>query len=288
MDFFMATFTNQAAISYNGITVNSNIVTGEITQALAVTKNAVTDAYRTGDTITYVVAIRNTGNVAYTDLILTDNLGAYTVGDNSVTPLSVSGDPVLYYINGVLQSAPTVTAGPPLSITGLRVPANGDAVIVYRVDANEFAPLGDDSEIVNEAVLSGGGLAESITASDTVTADTAPRLVITKAINPAVVNDNGEITYTFTIQNYGNVADASANVTLTDTFNPILDAPLAVTLDDVTLNQPQSYTYSTTTGVFATVPGAITVPAATYTQDPTTGAWTVTPGIATLTVTGTI
>ena len=38
---------------------------------------------------------------------------------------------------------------------------------------------------------------------------------------------------------------------------------------------------------FATVPGVITVPAATYTQN-AQGAWTVTPGTATLTVSGTI
>ena len=42
------------------------------------------------------------------------------------------------------------------------------------------------------------------------------------------------------------------------------------------------------TGVFATVPGQILVPAATYTQDPTTGAYTINPGTATLTVTGTV
>ena len=48
------------------------------------------------------------------------------------------------------------------------------------------------------------------------------------------------------------------------------------------------YTYNADTGDFATVAGAITVPAATYTQDPTTGAYSVTPGSAILTVTGTV
>ena len=50
----------------------------------------------------------------------------------------------------------------------------------------------------------------------------------------------------------------------------------------------RSYTYDETTGAFSTVPGVITVPAATYTQDPVTGAYTATPGTATLVVTGTI
>ncbi len=288
MDFFMATFTNQAAVSYNGITVNSNIVTGEITQALSITKNAVNDSYRTGDTITYVIALRNTGNIAYNDLTVTDDLGAYTFNQSSVTPLTLSGEPVLYYIDGVLQTTPTVTAGPPLAISGIRVPANGDAIIVYRVNANEFAPLGDTGEIVNNVAVTGGGLTEALAATDTVTANTAPSLDITKALDPAVVTDNGEITYTFTIRNYGNETDTAANVTLTDTFNPILDAPLTVTLNDAPLNQPGGYTYNAATGLFSTVPGVITVPAATTVQDPVTGIWSVTPGVTTLRVVGTI
>ncbi len=47
------------------------------------------------------------------------------------------------------------------------------------------------------------------------------------------------------------------------------------------------YTYSETTGEFATLPGRITVPAATYTQNPD-GTWTDAPGTITVEVTGTI
>ena len=43
-----------------------------------------------------------------------------------------------------------------------------------------------------------------------------------------------------------------------------------------------------TTGVFTTILGEVTVPAATYTQDPVTGAWITSPGVSTLIVTGTI
>ena len=42
------------------------------------------------------------------------------------------------------------------------------------------------------------------------------------------------------------------------------------------------------TSAFATVPGILTVPAATYTQDPATGVYTAEPGEAVLVVTGTI
>jgi len=90
------------------------------------------------------------------------------------------------------------------------------------------------------------------------------------------------------IQNTGNQAVvATDNAAITDTFDPILTA-LAVTFNGVTWTQGVQYNYDETTGLFTTVPGQITVPAATYTQDPVTGAYTLTPGVATLVVTGTI
>lgn len=75
----MATFTNQATLSYNGGSTNSNIITGEIVDVLTASKTAVVDTYRTPDKITYVVSLVNTGTLALTNLTLTDNLGAYTV-----------------------------------------------------------------------------------------------------------------------------------------------------------------------------------------------------------------
>ena len=57
------------------------------------------------------------------------------------------------------------------------------------------------------------------------------------------------------------------------------DEPLHYTRTD--------YTYDETTGIFATLPGRITVPAATYTQAED-GTWVTTPGTAVLTVTGTV
>lgn len=48
-----------------------------------------------------------------------------------------------------------------------------------------------------------------------------------------------------------------------------------------------NYTYNAATGVFTTLAGQITVPAATFTQN-TDGTFTVTPGTATLVITGTV
>lgn len=113
-------------------------------------------------------------------------------------------------------------------------------------------------------------------------------LSITKGINLATVAENGQLTYTFVIQNFGSQpAVATDNAVVTDTFNPILN-PITVTYEGEIRTEGTNYTYNETTGEFETLPGQITVPAATYTRNPATGAWIVTPGTVTLTVTGTV
>ncbi len=286
----MATFQNRATLTYNNFVTNSNTVTGEIVEVLSAAKNAVDPNYASGEDITYVVSIVNSGTAPFTGLTVTDDLGTYTVGagPDTATPLTYVDDSIALYVNGVLAATPTVTAENPLTVTGITVPAGGNALLIYRARVNEFAPLGAGTTIVNTATVSGAGLTAPVTTDATVTATAAPFLTITKALSPTVVPENGQITYTFVIQNLGNTAaEVGDNVTVTDTFDPIIDIT-AVSLDGVALTGPTDYTYDQGTGEFVTVPGRITVPAATYTQDPTTGEFTTVPGSVTLTVTGTV
>ena len=284
----MAQFTNQAQLSYNNATINSNVAVGEILEVLTAAKTAVTETYSQGDTVTYAVSAVNTGSTPLNGIAVSDDLGAYTFGEATLYPLSYVDGSARLYINGVLQTAPTVTAGPPLVISGITIPAGGNMVLIYEATVNSYAPLGEGDSIVNTATVTGGGLSTPLTVTETVTPVSAPMLSITKSISPVPVAENGVVTYTFVIRNNGNApADAGANVTLSDTFLPIL-SDLTVLLNGVALADGTGYTYAITEGDFATVPGVITVPAATYTQDPTSGAWSITPGVTTLTVTGTI
>lgn len=283
----MASFTNFATLSYNGGTTNSNIVTGEILEALTAVKTAVSANYSAGDRITYALSFVNTGTAAITDYTVTDNLGGYTVGANTVYPLAYNAGTVRYYINGVLQTAPTVTAGPPLTVTGLTVPAGGNAVLIYETTATPVAPLATGSSITNTATITGGGLTTPITAQATVETANSADLTISKALSPTTVTENGQITYTFVISNTGNTeATAADNVVVTDTFDPIL-RNIAVTYNGTAWTEGTNYTYNAATGVFTTLAGQITVPAATFTQN-TDGTFTVTPGTATLVITGTV
>ena len=284
----MAIFTNQATLTYNGSSTNSNIAYGELLDVLVATKTAVEGDYTPGESVTYVVTLRNTGNAPLTGLTVTDDLGGYDFNGTTVYPLVYEAGSAVLFTNGIPQAAPAVTAGPPLVFSDITVPAGGDVVIVYQAQANAFADPAAGGTIDNTVTVTGDGLSAPITATETVVANAEPALSISKSITPAQVVDNDRVTYTFVIQNSGNQAVvATDNAAITDTFDPILTA-LTVTFNGAAWTQGVQYNYDETTGVFTTVPGQILVPAATYTQDPVTGAYTATPGIATLIVTGTI
>ena len=284
----MAIFSNQATLTYNGGSTDSNIAYGEILDVLSLTKTAIDDTYVPGAIITYVVTLRNTGSTALTGLTLTDDLGGYALGSGTVYPLTYVTGSATVFADGVPQGAPAVTAGPPLVFTGITVPAGGDTVIVYQTSVNNIANPNADGTIVNTVTATGSGLSAPITATETIVSAAAPNLTISKSICPTQVSDNDRITYTFVIQNSGNTAViATDNAAITDTFDPIL-TDLTVTFGGAPWTQGIQYNYNQATGLFTTVPGQITVPAATYTQDPATGEYTITPGSVTLTVTGTI
>lgn len=283
----MASFTNQAQLTYRDTVTNSNIAVGEVLEVLSVSKTAVSNIYGSNDTVTYIVSIVNTGATAITGLTLNDNLGAYSSTVGTLVPLTYTDGTIRYYVNGVLQPAPAVTAVGDLTINGISVPANGNATLVYEVSTNEFAPLSLDSTITNTATVSGNGFTP-FTDDETITVASAPSLTITKSISPVPVNDNGVVTYTFVIQNTGNTPVlATDNSFITDLFDPTL-SNVSATFNGTLWTEGTDYNYTEATGLFESVAGSITVPAATFTQDPITGAWNVTPGTSTVVVTGTI
>ena len=108
----MASFTNFATLIYNGGTSNSNTVTGELLETLTLTKTAASSRYTARDNVTYVLSLVNGGTAPLTELALTDNLGGYAFGTDTVYPLTYNEGTLRVYVNGVLQTTPTVTAGP--------------------------------------------------------------------------------------------------------------------------------------------------------------------------------
>ena len=284
--YYMATFFNQATLSYNGTVTSSNITAGEIIDVLSVSKNAVSDTYTSDSENVYIISIVNTGSSCYRDLTVTDDLGEYSFGEGgAAVPLSYREGSLTYYVNGVQQADPTVTSVSPLTVTGINVPAGGNAMLIYSADTNGFAPLGEDAEIVNTATVSGAGL-NPITASGTMTYAEGVDLAISKSLSPAAVEENGEVTYTFVIQNFGAEAVGAAdNVVFSDTFSPALSG-LTAEFNGEPWTSGTNYAYDPDTGVFTSLDGQITVPAAQFIQNPDTGEWSAQAGVSTIIIKG--
>ena len=155
----MAIFSNQATLTYNGGSTNSNIAYGEILDVLTATKTAIEGTYTPGELVTYVVTLRNTGGTALTGVTVTDDLGGYVFEGNTVYPLTYEDGSATVFVNGVPQAAPAVTAGPPLVVSGLNIPAGGDLVLVYQARANQFANPAAGGTIVNTVAVTAMGSA---------------------------------------------------------------------------------------------------------------------------------
>lgn len=285
----MATFYNQATLTFDGRTLTSNRTEGEIVSRLTLTKTAVTTDYGPGDIIVYAITLVNNDNADKTDITLTDDLGSFAPqGGPEVTPLTYEGGVILYYRNGVLQPTPTITTENSLVITGINVPAGGNVIIIYEVEANEFAPRGANAVINNTVIATGAGICEELTDTAQIPTRNEPQLSIAKAVCPEIVSCDDQVTYTFIIQNTGNTpVVATDDLIVSDVYDPIL-TNISVTLNGTALAEGTGYTYNEETGEFTTIGGAIPVPAATFTRDPDTGVVNATPGVAVLTVTGTI
>ncbi|MBE6785355.1 MAG: DUF11 domain-containing protein [Ruminococcaceae bacterium] len=282
----MATFQNQASLTYNNSTVNSNIVTGEILEVLSLTKASLNTSYTAGDTVTYILSAVNSGSTAFSGVSITDNLGAYSFGTNELYPLSYVDGSAMLYIDGVMQPVTVNATESEVVFSGFTIPAGGNALISYRATVNGFAPLLGGSVIENTATLTAAGLSTPVTATAQVGVDSRPVLSITKGLTPESVPENGTLTYTLTLLNTG-AEPAVSGVTVTDTFNPIL-SDISVSYNGTPWTEGVNYTYDEATGLFTTLDGQISVPGAVFNQNIDTGLVTVTPGVAVIRITGTV
>ncbi|MBQ1846437.1 MAG: DUF11 domain-containing protein [Clostridia bacterium] len=280
----MATFTNQATLTYNNTSVLSNVTSGQLTETLSVTKTAANETYTQGERMTYAVSIVNTGTAAADGITVADDLGAFPFGDQTLYPLTWVQGSLRLFVNGVPEEAPAVQSEQPLQMTGLSVPANGNVLLMYEAEINGFAPLEPGSAIKNTVTLSGAG--EPLTASATVTATAEPVLSIEKSLDPLTVPEKGQVHYTITLYNNGGAeAGAEGNPVVTDTFDPPL-SDITVTYNGQAWSEGADYTY--TGGTFTTSDGAVTVPAASFERDSQTGSVTVTPGQTVIVISGNI
>ena len=287
----MATqITNQAQLTYRYCgragSAFSNIASTTLQGPLTLEKNALVDRYNGEDDITYIISFTNTANSTMTDVVITDNLGSYTVPESLViaTPLDFIG-PAALYVGGSFVSYLNGIVGPNSVSFNLGSVGSGEnAMVIYRARVNDYVLPSPVGSITNTAVVTADGIAETATASATIDFGNFADVSIIKTMTPDPVSTGELITYNFSLYNYGNTP--ANNVVLTDQFSP------APTISSVTINgnpvPPFEYNYI---GGELTLPASdrlqITIPPASYSQD-ARGFVTKIPGVVTVTVTGTV
>lgn len=278
----MATILNQATLTYTygdtTVSTLSNLASAEWNAPLTISKRAMEQAYRAGSDLTFLLSFRNTGETALSDLVFSDDLGAFTPAGAAapVVPLTYTG-PAELYIDGVYSETltPSVQDGV-VTFTIPSIAAGANAMLLYKARVNAFAPLEADGSITNTVTVQGAN--EPMTASFTIPAEAYADVTVEKEMTPNPITDGAALTVTFTIENCGNT-EATALV-LTDDFPlPLSDVTVLVNGTGAT-----DFTYEDDR---LTVPaqGTLAVPAATFSRTEATGEVAVTPGVTVIEVT---
>jgi gliding motility-associated-like protein/uncharacterized repeat protein (TIGR01451 family) len=168
--------------------------------AMTVTKTAspTTDNFILGDTITYTIVVENTGNVEFTDVVVTDN----SLVDGAGESLSLTDGPTYDgtgTFDGILSVGETVDFTATFTVNQQSINTGG---VSNTASATAIAP---DGESITE---------DSNTATSTITA-TASLVVNKSEVDPTVPKGlNDLIEYTITVENTGEII--LENVTIQD------------------------------------------------------------------------
>ncbi|MBQ4105843.1 MAG: DUF11 domain-containing protein [Clostridia bacterium] len=280
----MATILNNSAtLTYNSGaetgSAASNVVTTSLldSASVSVEKYSANSNWRPGENITYFVTVTNTGTQPLNDIVLTDDLG----GDTA--PLVyVTGSARVIDGNDVTAVTPTDTS--PLTISLEDALEPDESITVLYVARLNTAIDDDVDSITNtvevQAVGDGCGFANAGDESSV----TLPRadfalVEIVKAVDKAVVSCGDTLTYTFTIENSGNIP--ATDVVITDTLPEGFTVTSVTSVTDgvTTVYSPEDYSIDeNNTLVLPTSDLTITVPARTEAGN----------GITVVTVTGAV
>jgi uncharacterized repeat protein (TIGR01451 family) len=229
--------------------------------SLAVSKSVDKATARPGDTVTYTVTVRNTGDVAYT----ADNPATFTDDLSKVT------DDATY--NGDASNGATV-AGNTLSWSG-PLAVGATATVTYSFTVN--TPDTGDHTLTNTVTPPPGGVCDPV--DSCLTETNVADFTVNKSVDKTSVAPGEKITYTVTVKNTGQVDYTSEDpATFTDDFSGVADdatyngdASNGATVDGTTL----SWSGPLAVGATTTVTYSFTV------NTPDTGDQTLTNAVTT-------
>lgn len=274
---------NSANIVYSHGTntdgASSNLVTTILNEdhGLTATKSSNNTTWRPSENLTYYLTVENTGVLPLYDVSVQDDLGT----DVSTY---LEGSARLIRNEEITSVTPTNTDPLTLVLTGI---LNPQEKIIYSYVARVNADIDSGTTQITNTVTAAGhkesAAGEVLTASPaslTLNRAQYADVRIEKAVDKQVVSSGDQLTYTFRLLNYGNIA--ATNVVITDAL------PTGYTIQSITSQSQGVTTTFDTTDYFIGEGNVLRLPTST-TKTISVPASTVSEvGLTTVTIIGTI
>lgn len=281
----MATILNNfATLTYNTRdnegTATSNVVSTNLLDSISISaeKFSANSSWRPGENITYFVTVTNTGTQPLEGVTVTDDLG----GGEDMPMFYVQGSARIIDGTEVTEVTPSGTDPLVIPVSGVLLPSESVLVLyVARVDAT----IPDTVQtITNTATAQGSSDTCAVgTATDEASVTLAradfAQVDILKAVDKAVISCGDTLTYTFTLENSGNIP--ATDVVITDTLPAGFEIISIQSVTDGVTTEYGEEDYTVTADNTLVLPAgevSITVPARTAQGN----------GVTVVTVTGTV
>jgi len=175
--------------------------------------------------LTYSILVENTGNVALSNIQVTDNLAATFALADSFTIISVLASSNITTNSSFNGNTDTNLL---TGLNSLGIGENGTITLVILVDTG-----GRGDVYTNTAVARGTPPTGSVVQdSDSIPGPSFIDPAVTKAVNPSQASVGDVVTFTITVFNNGNVG--ATGVVVTDTLPDNLDYVSATSIDTAT------------------------------------------------------
>lgn len=268
---------------------SSNMTTSTLEEIINISKITLDKTYNENSEIISIITVNNNNTDMIRDLKIIDNLGTYVFNqgffDKKLTPLNYVGPSFLYTGGNFSSQIEPIINIDKLIFNINNIPAKSNINIIYRISTNEYAPLDTKSKITSITTLESNILTKNLSTTTDITVKEHADLSIVKNMTPNTIIPGEQVTYNFSLYNYGNIE--AKNVILSDKFMP---EPQNI---NIYINSSQliKNDFSYINGMLV-IPAEtsnlnITVPPAKFTQD-NSGIISVEPGITNISVTGKI
>lgn len=216
-------YTNEGVVNSNS--ENSNTTDVVLNTGIILPEDAIKSADKSittiGDTITYTVSMKNTGNVPLINVIVKD-----------VMPDGTSFETGTVIVNSV----PNPSYSPLVGIPVGTIFPNETATIsfIVKVLDNGNNTINNTATILYNYNVAGKLVSKNVVTNNVVVEKVAPIISIVKSQNKSTVAVNDIVTYTFTISNTGTVDVTS--LVVSDLLDPSLQFEGNVKLNNVPIS----------------------------------------------------